>query len=799
MRTILRPVLVLCAAVICGSAVYALWRMAAVGPSPGQARKVLYYQDSMHPWIKSDQSGKCTVCGMELTPILAGQSGLELGDGLVGLSANSVTVLNVQTELVRRQPLSRVLRVAGTLEPNEARKTIIAAPSPGRIQTSAVEFAGLEVEQGQRLVTLFSPELVQRRAFLRTVGGDQSSVGKGLLHTSADSNPYLGDIVAPQSGIVVERNVYPGQYVVEGEKLFTIVDASVLWFRCDVYEQQLPWLKLGQAIEVTVPAVPGQQFPAVISFIEPTLNDATRTVKVRADIMNPVVATNGSPQRQLQFGLYAEGHVRTEIRDVLAVPRTAILFPGGAAYAYVSKGDGVYERRRVQLGRQGDDRWEVMHGLEVGDRVVTSGNVLIDAQAQFNQGSDADDADVLRVAGCGSGKPADADGAMSGTLKPSQQRALAEFLTVADGISRALAADSLGQLKTNTGALPGAVSSLVKALGDDHPWHPLLKHIQAFATWPVPADLAAARQTFLPFSTNVVALVQLVRSMEETFRSLKVYHCPMAPKPGLWFQAKGPLRNPYYGAEMLKCGNEVPAPTSVPDAIGANASPDTAAARQPPAAGMGTKAPSRREVAPHPSTEHTRVASETMSPGAERQMLRRATILKGMATDAATAGTPAAVTPEVAHAARRQEALATFVDVAEGIGQALASDDLALYYEGITALPTVFTLLRQEFGTNQPLDSLVHQAISAGLPLAGAGQWRTTKDLTEARALFLSFSKAMVDLAQSLKQEGEPYTGLKIYQCPAAPKLELWLQAKAPPRNPFRGPKAPACGEEVRP
>ena len=164
MKAILRPVLVLCAAVICGVVVYALWGKAAVEHSPGQARKVLYYQDSMHPWIKSDQPGKCTVCGMDLTPILAGQSGFGLGDGLVGLSSNSITVLNVQTEEVRRQPLSRVLRVAGTLEPNEARKTIIAAPSPGRIQTSAIEFAGLEVEQGQRLLTLFSPDLIQRRA-----------------------------------------------------------------------------------------------------------------------------------------------------------------------------------------------------------------------------------------------------------------------------------------------------------------------------------------------------------------------------------------------------------------------------------------------------------------------------------------------------------------------------------------------------------------------------------------------------------------------------------------------------------
>ena len=834
MKAILRPVLVVCAAVICGSAVYALWRMAAVAPSPGQVRKVLCYQDSMHPWIKSDQPGKCTVCGMDLTPILAGQSGFGLGDGLVGLSSNSITVLNVQTEEVRRQPLSRVLRVAGTLEPNEARKTIIAAPSPGRIQTSAIEFAGLEVEQGQRLLTLFSPDLIQRRAFLRSVGGDQSGVGKGLVHSSADSNPYFGDIVAPQSGIVVERNVYPGQYVVEGEKLFTIIDASVLWFRFDAYEQQLPWLKPGQAIAVTVAAVPGQKFPAVIAFIEPTLNDATRTVKVRADIMNPVVSTNGGPQRRLRFGLYAEGRVRTEIRDVLAVPRTAILFPGGAAYAYVCKGEGVYERRRVQLGRQGDDRWEVRHGLEVGERVVTSGNVLLDAQAQFTQGNSADDTDDTDGSGMAAAEPGEvpvettlseataADGppsltAASAALQPAQHRALAAFLTVADGISRALAADSLDQLKTNTSALPGVVSALVKELGGGPPWSAPLKSIQGLGPWPAPTDLAAARRTFLPFSTKVVELVQLGRRTEESFRSLKVYHCPMAPKPGLWFQATGPLRNPYYGAEMLTCGNEVQPPVGAPGAMRVEAPalartrpqadsaaarsgkpPSVAASRQLPAAGMGTNHPSAAELAPHPNTEHIRAMSELMSPGSERQMARRTAILKGLETDGA-AGMGKGGQAATGAAGRRQEALTAFVEVADGIGQALADDDLQRYYEHITALPTVFTLLRQEFGTNPPLGSLVHEAISAGLPLAGAGQWRTTKDMAGARALFLPFSQATVDLAQALKQQGEPFAGLKIYHCPTAPKIELWMQAKGPPRNPFQGPKVPASAAEVKP
>ena len=312
------------------------------------------------------------------------------------LSSNQVTVLNVQTEPVKRRALSRTLRVAGTLEANEGRKAIVSAPGRGRIDDVAVEYAGVEVEKGQRLITFFSPDLVAMRRLLPLVNfANPGTTEAEMKNSPADRNTAY--LFAPISGVVLERGVFSGQYVGDGDRLLTIADASVLWFRFDVYERQLAWLEPGQTIEVTVPAVPGKVFSAVISFIEPTVNDATRTVRVRADLPNPVVATNGHPRRSLSFGMYAEGRVHPQVPNTLAVPRTAILYPGASTYAYVDKGDGAYERRRVKLGRQGDDLWEVLEGLDEGERVVSSGNVLIDAQAQFNQGSnpEMDDADKM--------------------------------------------------------------------------------------------------------------------------------------------------------------------------------------------------------------------------------------------------------------------------------------------------------------------------------------------------------------------------------------------------------------------
>lgn len=547
---------------------YGLWQKSMVHGGAKGAGKIAFYQDSMHPWVKSDRPGKCTICAMDLTPIYQGNKGFASDGKVLILSSNNVRVLNVQTEEVKRAGLTHVLQVAGTLEGNEARKTYIASPTPGRIQSLAVEYAGVEVEQGQTLMTLYSPELVQRRAYLVSVRGDQSTLGNGLMRATTNSDPYAGDLVAPQSGVVTERNVYAGQYIEQGQRLLTIVDASVLWFRFDVYERDLAWLRTGQKLEVTTAAVPGKKFPAIISFIEPMLNEATRTVKVRADIDNPRVSANGDRQRELRFGMYADGRLKAEIPSIISVPRSAILFPGATAYTYVEKGGGAYERRIVKVGRQGGDRWEILGGLSEGDRVVVSGNVLLDAQAQFSRGSDEtandepDSSPATPVEAPGMDSPA-----AGVPLNATAREALVGFVEAADGVSGALASDNLEQLQKAVLRLPGATTALAKEIGDDHPWHTLVDSLTKMSSWPVPKTLEEARKTFLPFSTKAVALIQELRGSGDDFSSLKVYHCPMAPKPGLWFQTKGPLRNPYYGAEMLTCGSEVPRTPAKPSVV----------------------------------------------------------------------------------------------------------------------------------------------------------------------------------------------------------------------------------------
>ena len=389
------------------------WPARPVEPSFG-GRKVLFYQSAMHPWIKSDQPGKCTICGMNLVPVYEGDKGIDVGEGLVTLSSNSITVIHVQTDEVRRQSLRHTLRVAGTIEDDDTRRRFLSAYVEGRIDKLFVNYVGAELVEGQLIATIYSPALLNSEreyVLLVTQTPDPAAPReqharsleattlrlKSLGLTDAQIAALPGkpagewhtEILAPMSGIILARHVYEGQYVKEGDKLFEIGDFSTMWFKFDAYERDLPWLRVGQEVEVITPAVPDKVYSAKITFIDPNLNEPTRSAKVRVEVPNPIVEQDGHMRRELYRRLYAEAAVKVDLPEALAVPRSAVLWPGAQSVVYLDKGGGIYEQRRVRLGRAGDDSWEVLAGVGEGERVVTVGNLLLDAQAQLNQSVNA--------------------------------------------------------------------------------------------------------------------------------------------------------------------------------------------------------------------------------------------------------------------------------------------------------------------------------------------------------------------------------------------------------------------------
>lgn len=544
------------------------------------ARRVLYYQSPMHPWIRSERPGNCTICGMKLAPVYEGEAGAAAHPGLVVLPASSVTTIGIATEPVARRVLQRSLRVAGTLDDDETKHRFLSARVPGRIEKLFVHYVGAEVRAGEPLATIYSPELLtaQREYLQRFQAGAaayprgevaaarERLLGLGLeddevaqLERSGEPVAYA-TVRAPYAGTIVARDAYVGHYVKPEDHLFTLGDFAQMWFLFQAYEQDLAWLRVGQSVEVSVRAVPGRVFTAPIDFIDPNLNATTRSATVRVILDNPREESVSGPQRMLPHRAFAEGIVQLDRGEVLALPRSAVLDSGTGPLAYVQRDDGTFEQRRLRLGQRGDVQVEVLAGLQAGEKVVTHGALLIDAQAQLAHGAAAHAA-----APAESTIPASPGSKPTGTttrpssLSPEQTGPLNALIPAIAASGAALAADDLGGYQRTLAAVRAANTALEAVLAPAALGGKGQSLRVAATNLAAPATLEAARQGFEPYSTIVADIVREARGTGVTFPDLHLFECPMSPQLGRarWIQTVPAVRNPFFGSAMLTCGEEL--------------------------------------------------------------------------------------------------------------------------------------------------------------------------------------------------------------------------------------------------
>jgi len=516
-------------------------------------RKPLFYQSPMHPWIKSDKPGRCTICGMELVPIYPGEKSLDSsgGENVVALTQNQIQVVNVQTEEAKIQPLVHTLQVAGMIDDDATRHRVISAYVDGRIEKLHVNYMGAEVSAGQPLADYYSPNLLQAEREYRQLSGDlrkntalrlrQMGLTPEQIEAVTDkpADSLISRILSPIGGTVVGQNVYEGQYVTTGEKLFELADFSTMWFLFNAYEQDMAWIKVGQPVAVTTTALPGKSFEGKITFIDPTFDEATRSTKVRVELPNPIV----DGRRELLHRLYGAGAVKVDAPATLTVPRSAIIQTGPQAVVYIDQGGGAYTQTPVKTGRRGDTLVEITSGLKAGDKVVTNGNLLIDGQAELNRSFNTAVSTPTTTA-----------------LTEPQQQAIRDFSKLADAMATALAADDLAAFNKasepammTTGKLTEALAGQpnIEALGNARHFHGS-------------EDLKSARAAFLKFTLAATAVLEPLRKTPG-FPELQIWECPMvaeaipgAPKKAHWIQLNGrPGNNPFFGAEMLDCGKEI--------------------------------------------------------------------------------------------------------------------------------------------------------------------------------------------------------------------------------------------------
>ena len=395
----------------------------------GKPADVDYYTCTMHPSVRSqDPKAKCPICSMDLVPVLkkgAGATNAAAATGHTGHTPGGApatmtdeedkpgefTVPTVRQQqigvtyaAVERRAFSHTVRAVGTVAYDKQRHWDYVARVEGYVKKLFVTSRGEPVEKDAPLLTIYSPDLLTTQnefvGLLKMRDEARANGLKSMLETSerlVESgrqrlrlwNIADGQIAelektrqpeetltlrSPFGGVVQDVPVDQGRRVMAGDHLVDVADLSVVWVWAQFYQDELPMLKKDLPVTITTSSYPGEKFSGKISVIDPFLNDATRTGRVRIDVENPGF--------KLRPEMFADIELTMDMGEGLAVPVSAVLPTGKHNITFVDKGEGKLEPRFVELGRQYGDNYEVKSGLKETERVVTSANFLIDAEAK---------------------------------------------------------------------------------------------------------------------------------------------------------------------------------------------------------------------------------------------------------------------------------------------------------------------------------------------------------------------------------------------------------------------------------
>ncbi|CUS94387.1 efflux RND transporter periplasmic adaptor subunit [Candidatus Kryptonium thompsonii] len=367
-------------------------------------RKILYYKDPMHPWITSDKPGKAPDCGMDLVPVYEGEE--ESEPGIIRIDLAIVQNIGVKIEPVKRMRLTKTIRTVGRVDYNETKITVLTTKISGWIEKLYVDYTGKFVRKGEPLFEVYSPELVTAQeeylraiSYRESVSGSKDSYiieGANLLVESARKRLLYWDIseeqikelentkqvrktlvfYSPVDGVVVEKNVFLGTKVAQGMTLMRIADLSTVWIYADVYEYELPWVKVGEEAEVELSYIPGKVLKGKVVYVYPFLQPETRTVKVRLEFENPGYL--------LKPDMYVNVNIKSKVAiDALVVPEQSVIRTGKRDIVVAALGGGRFKSIDVKLGVLADGYYQVLEGLHENQNIVTSSHFLIDSESNL--------------------------------------------------------------------------------------------------------------------------------------------------------------------------------------------------------------------------------------------------------------------------------------------------------------------------------------------------------------------------------------------------------------------------------
>jgi len=530
---------------------------------------------SMHPQIMKSEPGDCPICGMDLIPAETNHQGLKANE--FKLTKNAMALANIQTLVVENSTYNKTtIKLSGKIVENEESNAVQASYFSGRIELLNINSTGEEVQKGQLLATIYSPELIAAQqelitaALLKEAQPDLYKAVRNKLAFWKISEDQIKQIetskkiqqnfpiYATVTGTVSEKLVKQGDYVKLGQALLKITNLNTVWALFDVYENQIDLFKKGQNITVTTNAFPNKKFMERVDFIDPTLNSATRTVKLRVVLNNK--------KGDLKPGMFAEASIRNtsnKKEQILLVPSSAVLWTGKHSVVYVKTNsvEPIFEMREITLRNQIGEQYEILDGLKNGDEIVTNGTFTIDAAAQL-QGKKS----MMNKKG---GKTTGHESHLSKEiiavkenkrLKVSSKFKLQlkgvfnNYIKLKDALVKDDSNNAVAEAKNVLQSLTKINMKLLKDEKAHTKWMTFKKEIKASSlSISNTSDIKAQRNYFIHLSNYLIQTIETFGIQEKVYSQF----CPMAntDKGAFWLSKEEKILNPYFGNAMLSCGS----------------------------------------------------------------------------------------------------------------------------------------------------------------------------------------------------------------------------------------------------
>lgn len=523
---------------------------------------------SMHPQIRQNEPGDCPLCGMDLIPLVENASDNPL---VLEMTNEAVKLANIQTTIIGESDSNlsvNTIPLSGKIQPDERLASSQVAHVPGRIEKLFVSFEGEQVTEGQKIATLFSPELIAaQRELLEAV--KLKDLSPGLLEAARNKLRYwkIGEatiqqietsgqvqevftVYADASGIVNTRRVSVGDYVQQGAPIFDLINLQKVWVLFDAYEEDLSKFSVGDKISFTTPAMPDKTFKTTVTFIDPIINPNTRVASIRTEVNN----YNGKLKPEmLVYGTLKQKPVSSA---PLTVPKSAVLWTGKRSVVYIKVPDMTvpsFEFREIEIGTAAGNSYPVISGLEKGDEVVTNGSFTIDAAAQLNNQASMMNKNVAVKKAETVEQLPDFTASTPADFKSQLTQLVEAYMA----LKNALVATDSEAAKTSAQSVLTAVGKVDMSLlkGDAHVfWMEKQATIKAHTEKLIESDdIKTQRNQFDFLSQRLIQAVQVYGTNEPT---LYVQHCPMVygDEGADWLSDMEAIRNPYFGDKMLKCG-----------------------------------------------------------------------------------------------------------------------------------------------------------------------------------------------------------------------------------------------------